>query len=519
MNLKRLFSKPAYWTLAVGFATGAVAMASVLSSRVTPSALAGPDVKVSAKAVGDLSTTEMEALRTLDSSFASLADYVAPSVVHIKSESKSSTDVMGRMMPSAGQGSGVIFRPDGYIVTNDHVVGGFDKVTVILHDGREFEGKVTRASDSDIAVVKINAKDLVAARFGDSDKVKIGQFAIAVGSPFGLENSVTVGHISGLGRHSSIDDYRLNQRRVYPDLLQTDASINMGNSGGPLLNIEGEIVGINTAIYSETGASNGVGFAIPGNQARLIAEMLVEKGKIVRGFIGVRPLNLKPYQKKEMGVSSGALIQDVESDAPAAMAGLKKNDVIVRIGTYPITSQVDLRNTMLRYGPGESVPVEYIRGTERKTVNVKLGTPPQPQSLMPDLKDAPKVATPFEFDGMKDPEIRKFFEGPDTKIKREGKARLGVAVEDIDTAKRKQYHIPEDVKGAVIVSIDKGSVAEKLGLKIGDVIEQLGDQEIESASDVSNAMRDVNWGDTRIVKVSRYRANGRTSQAQTVTFK
>lgn len=529
MDLKKLFSKPVYWTLAAGFATGAIAMATVLSNRVTPRAFATPEVQL--KAVGSLSATEMEALRNLDSSFAALADYIAPSVVHIKSESKSSQDLMGRMMPVAGQGSGVIFRPDGYIITNDHVVGGFERVTVTLSDGREFQGKVTRAEDSDIAVVKIDAENLPTAKFGDSNKVKVGQYAIAMGSPFGFENSFTVGHVSGVGRQSRIADFRLNRSREYPDLLQTDAAINQGNSGGPLLNIEGEIIGINTAIYSENGASNGVGFAIPGNQARLIAEMLIEKGKIVRGYLGVQPVNLKPYQKKELGISDGAMLSFVDSDSPAAMAGLKQNDVVTRIGTYNIANQVDLRNAMLRYAPGQKVTIEYVRDGEKKTTELKVGTPPAQPKLMREPAVSEKAPLDLDDFGSLDPDVKKFFEeggfnlrpfqekSDKADVKREGKARLGIGIEDISAAKRKQYSIPQKAKGAIIVTVEKGSVAETMGLRPGDVLEQIGDTKIDSAADVTTAMKDVQWGDTRLVKTTRYHANGQATQARTVTFK
>jgi serine protease Do len=519
MNLRKI--KSAYWLLAAGFATGAVATISILSSGIVPAAYAGPQ-GARASAVGNVSETDMATLRSLDASFQGLAEYVAPAVVHIKAEGRPQMDVFGRRMTMGGQGSGVIFRPDGYIVTNDHVVGGFEKVTVVLSDGREFPGKVTRAEDSDIAVVKIDASGLPTAKFGDSNQVRPGQFAIAVGSPFGLENSVTIGHISGLSRESAIPDGLLQSSRVYPDLIQTDASINQGNSGGPLLNINGEIIGINTAIYSETGGSVGIGFAIPSNQARLIAEMLVEKGKVTRGYLGVVPRNLKPYQMKEMNLAGGAILERVENDSPAAIAGLKKDDVVLRIGNLQISNQLDLRNAMLQYEPGSAVKVDYIRSGQRKTTEIKVGKAPAV------AKPAPQQS-PQDLDGIEGipPEMRRFFDdvpknpfdgGTPKSDRTGGKARLGVGVEALTEANRSQFHVPAEVSGAIITSVEPGSVAEKIGLKEGDVVERIGDAKISGPDDVVKAMANVKVGDRRSIQVSRFGTNSRSTQIRDITF-
>ena len=350
--------KSAYIILGVGVALGGLATASILGGYTVGKAYAQ---KAAVNTVGNLSAENMTMLRNMDASFAGLADYIEPAVVNIRVQSKGGTDMFGnRLGQIGGEGSGVIIRPDGWILTNDHVVGGMDKVTVTLYDGREFPGTVRRSDYSDLAVVKIEAKGLPNVQFADSNRVKQGQFAIAVGSPFGLENSVTIGHVSALSRDSMIGDARTGTQRIYPDLIQTDAAINQGNSGGPLLDIEGRVIGINTAIFSGTGGSVGIGFAIPANQARLTAEALIEKGKIVRGFFGVDPVNLKEFQKADLGVTEGALIKDFgESNmaSPARTAGLKEGDVITKIGGLNVTNHGDLRNAMLRYGPGETVSV------------------------------------------------------------------------------------------------------------------------------------------------------------------
>ena len=206
----------------------------------------------------------------------------------------------------------MIYTQDGWIITNDHVVAGADSVKVVMSDGREIDGEIHRIGDQqlDIALVKVKAKNLPTLKFSESDSVRVGQFAIAVGAPFGLANSVTVGHVSAIGRPGLAGD-RVSGPRVYRDMIQTDAAINPGNSGGPLINIDGEVIGINTTIYSPTGTSSGIGFAIPANIVRVVADEMIATGKFDRGFIGIEPVNLKPYQLKERKIDGGALVSSV----------------------------------------------------------------------------------------------------------------------------------------------------------------------------------------------------------------
>jgi len=427
MNPIQSFVKsPLVWILGAGILLGAGATATVVGGRSSHPTLSAPSVSIGdPKPIGQVKTESMDMVKALDESFANLADAVKPSVVHIRVQSSSTRNQTGGFQIVGGEGSGVIFRPDGYIVTNDHVVGGFEKVTVILYDGREFPGKVIRAEDSDIAVVKIEAKDLPALQFANSNEVRSGEFAMAVGAPFGLDNTVTVGHISALQRTNQIPDPTTGKYRMYWDLIQTDAPINMGNSGGPLVNIEGQVVGINTAIFSPTGTSGGIGFAISSNQARLLAETLIEKGKVTRGFLGIQPENLKGYQKKDFGVNEGALVVDLPNDGPAAMAGVKKGDVVVRIGSMPITSQVDLRNSMIKYAPGSKIEIEVVRDKEHKTFTATSKEPPvlptQPQNLQRiNPNDLP------DFPGFKDfPRIQDPSQAP---VQQFGKPRLGASV-------------------------------------------------------------------------------------------
>jgi serine protease Do len=430
---------------------------------------------------------------------------------------------------SGGEGSGFVFRPDGYIITNDHVVGGFDEVKVTLKDGRDYIGKVTRAEDSDIAVVKIEAKDLPTLALADSSRVRAGQTVMAVGAPFGLDQSVTFGHVSALGRESAIEN------KMYPDLIQTDASINMGNSGGPLVNIDGQVIGINTSILSPSGVSAGIGFAIPSNQVRFIAEMLVNKGKVTRSMIGVVPTNLKDYQKKDMKLAGGALVETVQSDSAAAAAGIQKGDVIVKIGTTVVNNQLDLRNAMLVYTPGTTVPVELVRDGAHKTVNVKLVAYKRPESPTTRgqggqnfswPKDFPKDFDPFkDMPGLKD---APGFHFPDDSSNdgaqsqaqpKTGHARLGVGVGDNTDDARAQYNIPSGVTGAVVGSVTKGSVADKLGIQPGDVVVSFDGKKITQAQDLTSAMENVKWGDTKQIKFIHYSKGAQISKDLPATFK
>lgn len=524
MNMRTPFHKSAFAILAIGVVVGGLAMANLKS--IVPKAVAGQDAPI-ARPISSISAENMTALRNLDESFANLSEYVEPSVVHIRSEGKSGSDLFGRRMGATGGiGTGVIFRPDGWIITNDHVVNGFDKVTVVLADGKEYNGEVRRAEDSDIAVVKINAKDLPAAVFGDSNKVRPGQFAMAVGSPFGLENTVTIGHISALGRMNQIADPRAEGgARFYPDLIQTDTPINQGNSGGPLINIEGQVIGINSAIISTTGGSNGIGFSIPSNQARLLAETLIEKGKITRGALGLVPMNLKPYQQKDMKLDGGALVEEVSNTGPAAAAGIKKGDVIVKVGTFPIKSQMDVRNSMLRYSPGSSVDVEVVRDGQPKTFKVTLSDPKKVRGTFQQEQqrgdDGGGQAMPFD----EMPNIDEFLRGPrkndekDVPPVRTGPARLGISIEPLSADNRKEFDIPANVDGVLVRTVESGSVAERLGIQKGHIIQQIGDKKLRTPEDLTSAMKSLKWGDKTRISFGKYSSKMQFSQSTDVEFR
>lgn len=526
MNRQPKTPKGVYLTLGAGFALGAICMVflgrqSVFSSAYADTHLPG----FQPRTISAPSRESVAEVRNLDNFYTNLAGFVSPAVVDIQSTSGRQTGPNGERMPvSGGEGSGFILRPDGYIITNDHVVDGFQNVKVILKDGREFPGKVTRAHDSDIAVVKIDATNLPTLAFGDSDKLKPGQMAMAVGSPFTFQQSVTFGHISALGR-----DRTMIEGRFYPDMIQTDTAINMGNSGGPLCNIDGQVIGLNTAIYSPSGASAGIGFAIPSNEVRLIADKLIENGKVVRSQIGLIPQNLTDYQKSQRHLSGGALVEDAPESGPAGMAGVKKDDVVIRVGHTAIGTQMDLRNAMLQYAPGSAVDVEVIRNGEHKVFHVKLQLhKEQPeQTTAPQFNQQPGQQFQFKFpgggDGPEDffkdlpgfpgqPRIRTAPSAPD------GKVHMGVRVGTLTDQVRSQNSIPANVKGAIVAEVEPGSVADNAGIQPGDVITSFGGKEIASAEDLTKAMAGVKHGDTRHVAFSRYGNGSMQSNEMDVTF-
>ena len=524
-------------TLGAGFGLGALCMAGVFSGRlpVVPAAQAAPpQIGVAKATLAAGGVAGLPELRSLDASFRTLARVVGPAVVDIKAGHGGGD---GQVAVSQGEGSGFLVSADGWIITNDHVVDGAKTVTVTLKDGRTFEGKVTPSGDetSDVAVVKIDAKALPYLGFADSTTVEPGEFAMAVGAPFGLENSVTIGHVSALGRNTSISAQ--GQTRGYADLIQTDAAINMGNSGGPLVNVDGQVIGMNTAIYSPTGGSNGIGFAIPSNQVRLISNLLMSKGKLTRSMLGVGPETVKEYERTGLLKDGGARVRQLSDNGAAKAAGLREGDVIVKIGDRPIHGEMDLRNAMLAYAPNAAVDVQIVRDNALKTLKATLkpyvaqtlGDAPRPSRRrgfggnggnpfdgfrnfrgfdFPNMGDGDGGANPFRMDGAK-PEARKVGEP----------ARLGVNIADLDDATRDQYGLPKSASGAVVVAVTTGSVAASLGLKEGDVVESVGGKAVHNGQELTDAMKNVKWGDRVRIKTSRYADGARSETTRDVEFK
>jgi serine protease Do len=348
-----------------------------------------------------------------------------------------------------GVGSGVIATKDGYILTNNHVVEHADEVKVALQDGREFTAKVIgRDPKSDVAVIKIDAKDLPAVPMADSDKVEVGDVVLALGNPFGIGQTVTTGIVSAKGRG--------NMGLDYEDFIQTDAAINPGNSGGALVDADGRLVGINTAILSHSGGNQGIGFAIPVNLARDVMGSLVKDGHVTRGYLGVMIQDITPGLAKEFKLkdNTGALIGDVTPKGPAEKAGLKSGDLLVEFNGKKVTDSRHLKLEVARTHPGETVPVKVLRDGTAKTLEVTVKTLPGTEEVAKAEKDGNDTGT-----------------------------LNGVGVADLDKNARQQFEVPETVKGAVVTEVKPDSAAAEAGLKPGDIIQEINRKPVKSAEE------------------------------------
>ena len=349
-----------------------------------------------------------------------------------------------------GQGSGVIVTKDGYVLTNNHVVDEADEVKVVLLDGREFTGQVVgKDPKTDIAVLKIDGKDLPVIEMADSDKIEVGDIVLAVGNPFGIGQTVTMGMISATGRATLGLDYE--------DFIQTDAAINPGNSGGALVDADGRLIGINTAILSRSGGNQGIGFAIPTSLVRDVMESLVADGRVTRGYLGVMIQDVTPSLAKEFNLKDqkGALIGDVVPKGPAEKAGLKSGDVVLEFNGKPIRDSRHFKLQVARVKPSESVPVKILRNGSTKTIEVTIN----------ELPGSEKIAK------------------ADPRNKEDGEVLKGIAVSDLDAQTRREFSIPNGVHGAIVTEVDGDSVAREAGLKPGDVIIEINRQPVKSAED------------------------------------
>ena len=349
-------------------------------------------------------------------------------------------------------GSGVIVDKEGYILTNNHVVEGADRIRIRLNDGREFTATVKGYdSRTDLAVLHIKAKDLPIATLGDSDKLEVGEWAIAIGSPFGLEHTVTVGVISAKGRSGL-------GTGTYEDFIQTDASINPGNSGGPLINIDGEVVGINAMIIQP---GTGIGFAIPINMAKQILSDLIKQGKVVRPWLGISAQDLTPEMTEHFKVKEkeGVLIGQVYPGTGAEKAGLVSGDIIRSVDEKAVKNVNELVKEIQKKKVGQKVKLNIIRDGKGMTIEVAT-------TAMPDK-----------------PEVSK---------EREFEEKLGARVQELTPQLAAQYRISGIKYGVVVLSVEEGSLAEEIGLQEGDVILEINRKKIETIKDFEKAVRDTN---------------------------
>jgi serine protease Do len=389
-----------------------------------------------------------------------------------------------RSEKSQSLGSGVIISSDGYILTANHVVAGADEIKVALADGgQEFTAKVIGAdAPTDVAVLKIAGKDLPIVTIADSDKLEVGDVVLAIGNPFGVGQTVTMGIVSAVGRSA----LGINQ---YEDFIQTDAAINPGNSGGALVDAEGRLVGINTAIFSESGGYQGVGFAVPVDLARSVMEMLIKYGKVTRGYLGVDIQSLTPDLAQEFTLpdQKGALVTDTEPNTPAAKAGLKNGDVIREVNGKKIADSQQLRLMISETPPGTKVILQVLRSENgekpvEKTVTVVLGTLPGQGNVKDE--NAPDEGKNSNYDSLD-----------------------GVEVGDIDADARQQYGIPSDVHGAVVTSVDENSNSAEAGLRQGDVIQEINHNLVKNADDAVHLSEKAH-GKRVLLRIWRQSNNG-----------
>jgi len=433
----------------------------------------------------------IENLRQTGKAFAKVARAVSPSVAYIQVESRSGgtsqlrspfdeqwpfdDDFLRRFFgdefpgiprPEApgdeqrvlGQGSGFVFATSKsadstYIVTNNHVVANADKITVKFQDGSEFDAKVKGGdSKSDIAVIEIEETGLPVLSLGDSAKLEVGEWVVAIGNPFGLSYTLTVGVVSAKGRtRLGISDYE--------DFIQTDAAINPGNSGGPLVNLDSEVVGMNTAIFSRSGGYMGVGFAIPINLAKVIANQLIEQGEVTRGFLGIviQPLTRELAQSFDLEETQGILIAQVTEDSPAQKAGLRQGDVIVSYRGQPVKDVGSFRNQVSLTPPGSQERLIIIRDGKKKTISVTIGT------LTED-----KLVTEGS--------------GPTQNVE-----ELGLTVQTLTDELADMFNVKAG-QGVVVTAVAPGSIAAQTGIETGMVITQINREPVKNAEEFKQAV-------------------------------
>jgi len=357
-------------------------------------------------------------------------------------------------------GSGVIVNPDGYILTNNHVVDGASDVQVTLSDKRNFKAKIVGTdARSDMAVLKISASNLSSVTLGDSTKAKVGDIVLAIGDPFGIGETVTMGIVSAKGRRG----LGIEGPEGYEDFIQTDASINPGNSGGALVDTRGELIGINTAIISNGGGGNqGIGFAIPVNMARQIMEQILKTGKVSRGYLGIMIQGVTPDLAKAFNLpaAEGALVGDVTPDSPGAKAGLQKGDVVTTLNGQPISDFTDLRLRIAQSAPGTVVKMDVLRNGQKMQITATLAEFPE-----------------------KTPTAENKEEGQGTQ------EMQGVQVENLSPELAQQLNVPAGTRGVVITNVDPNSTAAESGLSRGDIIQEVNRKAVSNVQQFREAIR------------------------------
>ena len=477
MNVSRL----RVLALVLAFAAGAAALEVVhgtknlLSANGRASASASPSASVPASLkLADSNEGPSK------SSFAPVVKAVLPTVVNISSSKvvRTPNQLYGPMMDPFFQqffgdgadgrfniprerrerslGSGVIVSPEGYILTNNHVVDGATDIRVTLSDKREFKATIIGTDPkTDVAVLKVEAANLPAVTIGDSSKVQVGDYALAIGDPFGVGQTVTMGIVSAKGRTNlGIEDYE--------DFIQTDAPINPGNSGGALVNDRGELIGINTAILSHgSGGNQGIGFAVPVNLAREVMDQILKNGKVTRAYLGIIPQDVTPSIAKAIGQSEprGVLVGDVSPNSPAQASGLQRGDIILEVNGKPVANANELRMSISMMQPAAAVKLSVVRNGGRHDISVKLG----------------QLPTPEEHAQMEKNDSQSALEG--------------VAVDNLDAQTAQELGLPPNATGVVVKDVSPSSPYADSGLRRGDVIQEVNRQPVKDVADFEKAMR------------------------------
>jgi serine protease Do len=407
----------------------------------------------------------VEILSRLSDAMATVAEKVKPAVVNISTSRTVKTprlpffddpffrrffgDPHTQKRKVTNLGSGVIATTDGYILTNNHVIEGAEDILVKLADGKEYKGRVIGTDPrTDISIIKIDEKNLPTVPWGDSDKLRVGEIVLAIGNPYGLSQTITMGVVSALGRSGiGISDYE--------DFIQTDAAINPGNSGGALVNIKGELVGINTAIFSTSGGYQGIGFAIPSNMVKNVMDSLINQGRVVRGWLGVNIQPLTQALAKQFGIKdeTGVLLVDVVEGSPAEKGGLKRGDIIVEYDKKRIENPFQFKNLVASTKPGKTVEVKIIRNGSPMTLKV----------LIEEFPTELQALTPTEFDN----------------------ALRGVYVQELTDDLLKKFGITKKIQGVVINNIDEDSPAYGV-LARGDIIVEVNRKPITNLKEYLN---------------------------------
>jgi len=371
-----------------------------------------------------------------------------------------------------GTGSGVLISADGYILTNNHVIDDATDIVVRLSDNRELTAKVIgRDPKTDLAVIKIEGKDFSPAKLGDSDKMDVGDWVLAFGSPFGFEQTMTQGIISAKGRQVNIiaSNNPALAGLTYENFIQTDAAINPGNSGGPLVNLQGEVVGMNTAIASRSGAYNGIGFSIPSNDARFIMDSLIKNGKVIRGYLGINIADIRDNQIRKIAESfgytggHGILVQGLAETSPGAKAGLQRGDIIVSLNGKTLESVNQFRGSIARTAPKDTVTLGLFRNGKTLELKVAVGTQPD-SSLATNTTPA-----------------------TETKDASVSAGTIGITVTEVTPALARRLGI-NSTAGVVITKVDPDGLAAELGLTAGDVILNIHGKDIQSLEDFNTAL-------------------------------